>query len=57
MTCFPTLNRQAALGNQRVRKYYPRKAKDSWLEDKVYGIYEPEGRCNKTLSLHAARDM
>jgi len=42
------LDRQAALGNLRVRKYYPRKAENSWLEDQVYGIYEPEGRCNKT---------
>lgn len=29
----------------RVRKYYPLPIRDSWAEDQVYEIYEPDGRC------------
>ena len=37
--------RQAALGDARVRRYYPMKMGDSWAENEVYKIYEPDGRC------------
>lgn len=37
--------RQAATGTARVRRYWPRNQPDGYLEDKVYELYEPEGRC------------
>jgi len=38
--------KQAATGTARVRKYLPRAQADSWAEDQIYGLYEPEGRCS-----------
>jgi len=52
-TAIAEFERQAALGTTRVRHYYPRRASDSWAEERVYGIYEPEGRCDKGPALPA----
>ena len=38
--------RQAALGDKRVRKYYPHDVKDTMIMDELYDLYEPEGRCD-----------
>jgi len=45
MAAIAEYEKQAATGNARVRSYYPLKKQDSFLEDRVYGIYEPDGRC------------
>lgn len=45
-TAIAEIERQAGLGEaSRIRRYYPIKMDDSWAEDQVYKIYEPDGRC------------
>jgi hypothetical protein len=43
-------DRQAALGDRRVRRYWPHEVPDTWAMDQVYAIYEPEGRCGHNAS-------
>jgi len=46
LSAISEFGRQAATGTARVRQYSPLNKADSWAEDQVYLVYEPDGRCN-----------
>jgi len=54
MAAIAEFDRQADTGTARVRHYYPEKRGDNWAEDRVYNLYEPDGRCHTNSTVQNA---